>query len=258
MIHNPQYLMKEFVGIELLQPIKHGHDGIINGYQYFDAPMGHGICIPIHHVIRKIQTTELFKKLQDITCCYLKTVRKTEANRIPPYINYKSIDSVESEYVFKHRRTTITAVSIPSPDRKSSINTNHLNASRKVSTITESETKTEHKLIVDVDDSEDDSQLHALSPSVTLSTNVCHQKSIDSMLVNRGNSIDPAKASVLRYNPPPQLQRQNVGANMHLMVQSDSTPLVDGEDALVRSIVHRKGFPYAYKQRERESKKVII
>eukprot|EP01083_Nonionella_stella_P184081 667071_1 len=277
MIHNPQYLMKEFVGIELLQPIKHGHDGIINGYQYFDAPMGHGICIPIHHVIRKIQTTELFKKLQDITCRYLKTVRKTETNRIPPYINDKSIDSFAStsQYTFKSKRTSITAASPSTPVRRSSTNTDHLDSSRKISTITESETKPQHKLRVDVNVSDDESSvtistnvspsdtLHALSPSTSVSTNVSHQISIDSMIVNGGISIDPARASVLKYHPPPQLHRQKIGANIHSLislVQSDSGTVVDDADPLLESneqryIVDGKA---SFKQRDTISKKVII
>ena len=59
-------LMTEWIGIELVECIEGGHNGIINGTKYFQCPAGHGIHTRITNVIRKLESYEVTKKLQEI------------------------------------------------------------------------------------------------------------------------------------------------------------------------------------------------
>ena len=65
-IHGQKYPMKQYVGIELLEPIAKGHDGTINGYQYFSCPKSYGIHIMITDIIRKLSISEIMIKLKDV------------------------------------------------------------------------------------------------------------------------------------------------------------------------------------------------
>eukprot|EP01084_Bolivina_argentea_P098157 176431_1 len=65
-IHGQQYASRQYIGVELLEPIPNGHDGIINGYQYFTAPKGHGIHLQITNIIKKLNVDEILMKLKDI------------------------------------------------------------------------------------------------------------------------------------------------------------------------------------------------
>eukprot|EP01084_Bolivina_argentea_P004927 9328_1 len=53
-------LMKQFVGIELLQPIRNGHNGTINGYSYFNTNKGYGTHCPLTNVIKRLKSSEIF------------------------------------------------------------------------------------------------------------------------------------------------------------------------------------------------------
>ena len=59
-------VMTEWIGIELVESIEGGHDGTINGTRYFQCPNGHGIHTRITNVIRKLESYEVTKKLQEI------------------------------------------------------------------------------------------------------------------------------------------------------------------------------------------------
>ena len=57
----------DWIGIELIEPIANGHNGIINGIQYFQCETGHGIHTRIANVIRELSAFEITKKLQETT-----------------------------------------------------------------------------------------------------------------------------------------------------------------------------------------------
>eukprot|EP01083_Nonionella_stella_P095510 268168_1 len=60
------YDMTEYVGIELLEQLENGHDGVINGFQYFTARKKHGIHVRISNIIRKLNATEITIKMQEV------------------------------------------------------------------------------------------------------------------------------------------------------------------------------------------------
>ena len=47
-----KYGMKQHIGIELIEPIQEGHNGTIDGTQYFDVNQGYGILVPIRNIIK--------------------------------------------------------------------------------------------------------------------------------------------------------------------------------------------------------------
>lgn len=69
-IHGQQFSMKQFVGVELLEPIRDGHDGTIGGYQYFTAPRGHGLHVELTSVIRKLSAAEILLSLKEVLCFF--------------------------------------------------------------------------------------------------------------------------------------------------------------------------------------------
>lgn len=58
--------LEDYIGIELVEPINNGHNGTINGKQYFQCTNGHGYHTSTSNVIRQIQPYELTQKLQEI------------------------------------------------------------------------------------------------------------------------------------------------------------------------------------------------
>merc|ERR1712228_977978 len=66
------YDMTEFVGIELLEQHSKGHDGIINGFQYFTAKKNHGMHVRISNIIRKLDGSEIMLKLQEVIAMFKK------------------------------------------------------------------------------------------------------------------------------------------------------------------------------------------
>eukprot|EP01083_Nonionella_stella_P031754 86926_1 len=58
--------MNEFVGIDLVENTDSGHEGTINGVQYFQTAPGHAIHTRIANVIRKLSASEVSKKMQEI------------------------------------------------------------------------------------------------------------------------------------------------------------------------------------------------
>eukprot|EP01084_Bolivina_argentea_P119962 212671_1 len=60
------FSMTEYVGLELVECISNGHNGIINGIQYFTSHNGHGIHTRITNVIRKLEASEVTTKMQEI------------------------------------------------------------------------------------------------------------------------------------------------------------------------------------------------
>merc|ERR1719242_1107979 len=58
--------MKQYIGVELLEPIRDGHDGTIGGYQYFTAPLGYGLHVELTSVIRKLSAAEIFLSLKEV------------------------------------------------------------------------------------------------------------------------------------------------------------------------------------------------
>eukprot|EP01084_Bolivina_argentea_P159978 278627_1 len=65
-IHGQKYAMKQYVGIELIEPINNGHDGNINGFQYFTARNGCGIHVSLTSIICKLSSSEILLKLKDV------------------------------------------------------------------------------------------------------------------------------------------------------------------------------------------------
>lgn len=59
-------ILKEYVGIELIEPIESGHSGSIDGYQYFQCKESYGIHILITNVIKKLIASEIMIKLQEV------------------------------------------------------------------------------------------------------------------------------------------------------------------------------------------------
>ena len=60
------YGMTEYVGIELIEPVSHGHNGTINDWKYFDTQPGHGIHVKVRNVIKKLTSEEIIMKLKDV------------------------------------------------------------------------------------------------------------------------------------------------------------------------------------------------
>eukprot|EP00485_Elphidium_margaritaceum_P001752 CAMPEP_0202693976 /NCGR_PEP_ID=MMETSP1385-20130828/7961_1 /ASSEMBLY_ACC=CAM_ASM_000861 /TAXON_ID=933848 /ORGANISM="Elphidium margaritaceum" /LENGTH=914 /DNA_ID=CAMNT_0049349743 /DNA_START=22 /DNA_END=2766 /DNA_ORIENTATION=+ len=60
------HAMTEYVGVELLEKCDNGHDGIINGFQYFTCKASHGIHVRLTNVIRKLTATEIMLKMQEV------------------------------------------------------------------------------------------------------------------------------------------------------------------------------------------------
>ena len=58
--------MTEQIGIELIEPIKSGHNGMINNYQYFKCAKGHGVNVKLVHIIKKLTPEEIITKLRDV------------------------------------------------------------------------------------------------------------------------------------------------------------------------------------------------
>merc|ERR1719295_1766148 len=58
--------MKQYVGVELLEPVRDGHDGTIGGYQYFTAPSGYGLHVELTSVIRKLSAAEILLSLKEV------------------------------------------------------------------------------------------------------------------------------------------------------------------------------------------------
>eukprot|EP01083_Nonionella_stella_P178357 629761_1 len=65
-IHGQKHRMTQYVGVELIQPISNGHNGTIDNYQYFTAPNGHGIHLPITDIARKLSTEDVTLKLRNV------------------------------------------------------------------------------------------------------------------------------------------------------------------------------------------------
>ena len=59
-------ILKEYCGIELIEPTESGHDGSIDGYQYFTCKKSCGIHIVVTNVVRKIEAQEIMGKLQEV------------------------------------------------------------------------------------------------------------------------------------------------------------------------------------------------
>ena len=59
-------ILKQYCGIELIEPIDNGHDGTIDGYQYFSCKKSYGIHTTITNVIKKLKCSEIMKKLQEV------------------------------------------------------------------------------------------------------------------------------------------------------------------------------------------------
>ena len=61
-----QDIISEYVGIELIEAIENGHNGTIDGYQYFSSPNGHGFHTKLTNVIRKVSYSELCNQLRQL------------------------------------------------------------------------------------------------------------------------------------------------------------------------------------------------
>ncbi len=59
-------MTESYVGLELVECISNGHNGIINGIQYFTSRNGHGIHTRITNVIRKLQASEVTTKMKEV------------------------------------------------------------------------------------------------------------------------------------------------------------------------------------------------
>ena len=55
-----------FVGVELVEGIKDGHNGTVNGIRYFQARPGHGILVRISNIIQKLNAAQLTYKMQEM------------------------------------------------------------------------------------------------------------------------------------------------------------------------------------------------
>mmetsp|Transcript_38533 Transcript_38533/g.61570 ORF Transcript_38533/g.61570 Transcript_38533/m.61570 type:complete len:370 (-) Transcript_38533:156-1265(-) len=56
--------MQQHIGIELIEAIANGHNGIVHHTQFFHAEPGHGILVPITNVIKVLTATEILYKLK--------------------------------------------------------------------------------------------------------------------------------------------------------------------------------------------------
>ena len=56
----------QYVGINLVEPIEGGGNGIMNGIQHFRAIKGHGLFLKVSNIIRKVSSAELTIKMQQI------------------------------------------------------------------------------------------------------------------------------------------------------------------------------------------------
>ncbi len=57
--------MKQYVDIELIEPISGGHNGCIDGIQYFQCKDSYSIHILIPNVIKILESYEIMIKLQE-------------------------------------------------------------------------------------------------------------------------------------------------------------------------------------------------
>ena len=55
----------EYIGVELLEPIEHGHDGMIGSDKYFECRPNHGIHVLRDNVIAKLSAADIFIKFQE-------------------------------------------------------------------------------------------------------------------------------------------------------------------------------------------------
>ncbi len=58
--------MKQYVDIELIEPISGGHNGCIDGIQYFQCKDSYSIHILIPNVIKILESYEIMIKLQEV------------------------------------------------------------------------------------------------------------------------------------------------------------------------------------------------
>eukprot|EP00484_Ammonia_sp_Unknown_P003384 CAMPEP_0197076116 /NCGR_PEP_ID=MMETSP1384-20130603/211946_1 /TAXON_ID=29189 /ORGANISM="Ammonia sp." /LENGTH=885 /DNA_ID=CAMNT_0042514965 /DNA_START=54 /DNA_END=2711 /DNA_ORIENTATION=+ len=68
----------EYVGIELVKPIENGHNGTIDGCQYFSSPNGHGYHSKLTCVVRKLCASELVKQLREIFTLFTKKLAEKD------------------------------------------------------------------------------------------------------------------------------------------------------------------------------------
>ena len=59
-------ISKSFIGVELVEGIEDGHDGMVNGVQYFKARPGHGLLVRLASVLQKLTAAQLTYKIQEI------------------------------------------------------------------------------------------------------------------------------------------------------------------------------------------------
>eukprot|EP00483_Globobulimina_turgida_P003800 UN03807 len=55
----------QWIGVELIEPIVDGHEGMINNVQYFNARKGYGIHIPITDIIEILSVTTIMLELEE-------------------------------------------------------------------------------------------------------------------------------------------------------------------------------------------------
>eukprot|EP01084_Bolivina_argentea_P021237 39443_1 len=65
-IRGEQHIMKQYVGIELIEPISGGHNGCIDGIQYFQCKDSYGIHVLITNVIKILESKAIMIKLQEV------------------------------------------------------------------------------------------------------------------------------------------------------------------------------------------------
>eukprot|EP01084_Bolivina_argentea_P157438 274363_1 len=56
----------QYVGVELLQKIERGHDGLINKTQYFNVEHGYGLHVPIVNIIEVLSIPTLMSELKNV------------------------------------------------------------------------------------------------------------------------------------------------------------------------------------------------
>lgn len=62
--------LTEYVGLEMMEQCANGHDGTIDGFQYFSAKTKHGLHVGLSHIIRKLSGSEIMLKMQEVVALF--------------------------------------------------------------------------------------------------------------------------------------------------------------------------------------------
>eukprot|EP01083_Nonionella_stella_P020425 56633_1 len=105
-------ITKQYVGIELTEPVENGHDGHIEGYQYFQCKKYYGIHAPITNVIKICKPSEIMFQLQDVISIF-----KTNLGKYIRALNER--DTYLNDLCLKQKKleTLISTLSPNSPNQ---------------------------------------------------------------------------------------------------------------------------------------------